>query len=434
LASQLRFEGPELETLLEQVRDEVGGDARIVEANRIRKGGVGGFFAKEHFEVLVEEPIDPVVAGGRNDARPGPARAPASILDLADQVNDAERQTSADGDEGPAVSTETDDFNAMLARLTAQFEERRLFEQRGNVLAPPADPVVLDDDERSDDPVVIDDLPVIDRPKAVMPEPAPIPVGPALMSPSPRAASPAGPPVATAAAPRPVPAPAASPTESTRIERTLERLGLPNDLVPEHATDAGLRSALLESLSRLPVAPAPPDTPGVVVAVVGDGTAPARLARRLATDLEIDLEHIELSTPRQGCDLAAPAAAAERRLSWRRRPRPTIVVVSTGTSRRELAWARAILDHLEPTIVWAVADASCKPMDVGDRLARLGGVDALALVGVENTVSPASVLTLGVPVGRLDGQVATPLSWTELLMERMPPRPEQRAAGTPGWK
>jgi hypothetical protein len=415
LASQLRFEGPELESLLEQVRDEVGDDARIVEANRIRKGGVGGFFAKEHFEVLVEEPIDPVVAAGRHDARPGPARAPASILDLAEQVNEAERETGADGDGGPAVSTETDDFNTMLARLTAQFEERQLFAQRSSVLARPADPVVLDDDERSDDPVVIDDAPAVHQPEP-MPEPAPIPVGPALMPPA-RVASPAAP-----------------VSEPPRIGRALERLGLPHDLVPEHATDAGLRSALLESLSRLPVAPAPPDTHGVVVAVVGEGTAPARLARRLATDLEIDLEHIELSTPRRGCDLAAPAAAAERRLSWRRRPRPTIVVVSTGTSRRELAWARAILDNLEPTIVWAVADASCKPMDIGDRLARLGGVDALALMGVENTVSPASVLELGVPVGRLDGQVATPLSWTELLMERMPPRPERQAAGTPGWK
>ena len=43
-----------LEELLERVRTEVGPDARIVAANRVRKGGVGGFFAKQAFEVLVE--------------------------------------------------------------------------------------------------------------------------------------------------------------------------------------------------------------------------------------------------------------------------------------------------------------------------------------------------------------------------------------------
>ena len=45
-----------LEELLERVRAEVGPGARIVAANRVRKGGVGGFFARQAFEVLVEPP------------------------------------------------------------------------------------------------------------------------------------------------------------------------------------------------------------------------------------------------------------------------------------------------------------------------------------------------------------------------------------------
>ncbi len=44
----------ELEELLDRVRKEVGSDANIVAANRIRKGGIGGFFAREGFEVLVD--------------------------------------------------------------------------------------------------------------------------------------------------------------------------------------------------------------------------------------------------------------------------------------------------------------------------------------------------------------------------------------------
>ena len=58
MASQQQFEGPVLEDLLERVRAEVGPDARIVAANRIRKGGVGGFFARQAFEVLVEPVVD----------------------------------------------------------------------------------------------------------------------------------------------------------------------------------------------------------------------------------------------------------------------------------------------------------------------------------------------------------------------------------------
>ena len=33
---------------------EVGADAGIVAANRVRKGGIGGFFSKQAFEVIVE--------------------------------------------------------------------------------------------------------------------------------------------------------------------------------------------------------------------------------------------------------------------------------------------------------------------------------------------------------------------------------------------
>jgi len=43
----------------------------------------------------------------------------------------------------------------------------------------------------------------------------------------------------------------------------------------------------------------------------------------------------------------------------------------------------------------------------------------LALDGLEDTVSPAAPLELGIPVGRLEAEHASPLTWTELLLERM---------------
>ena len=50
------FKGPELDALLEEVRRELGTEATIVEANKVRSGGVAGFFATENFEVVATEP------------------------------------------------------------------------------------------------------------------------------------------------------------------------------------------------------------------------------------------------------------------------------------------------------------------------------------------------------------------------------------------
>lgn len=47
-----RFTGRELSALLEQVRDELGAEATILEANKVRTGGVAGFFKTEKYEVV----------------------------------------------------------------------------------------------------------------------------------------------------------------------------------------------------------------------------------------------------------------------------------------------------------------------------------------------------------------------------------------------
>jgi len=78
-----------------------------------------------------------------------------------------------------------------------------------------------------------------------------------------------------------------------------------------------------------------------------------------------------------------------------------------------------MLDRLEPTITWAVVEASCKADDIAHRVKLLGGVDVLALTGVADTVSPAAVLSLGVPVGRIGSTYATPAAWADLLVERL---------------
>ena len=113
-----RFEGDSVEEILGRVRADLGADAEIVEANKIRSGGIGGFFAKERFEVVArpraatgatglppgidEAAFDRAaahVAAARTGIAPsGPAVSPAAptdLLGLADAVSSAEAAQAA---------------------------------------------------------------------------------------------------------------------------------------------------------------------------------------------------------------------------------------------------------------------------------------------------------------------------------------------------
>jgi hypothetical protein len=196
-------------------------------------------------------------------------------------------------------------------------------------------------------------------------------------------------------------------------------LGLPMELAPSTAVTGDLRTALCQRLAQLPPPPVLPRTTGVVIAIVGIGTAPIALARRLADELDIDPDHVLLATPEAMSDVSHPEEAEAFRRSCRRRAEPTIVACSIGSGRAQLGWAHRILDRLEPTITWAVVDASCKAEDVGHRITLLGGVDVIAITGIADTVSPAAILGLGIAVGRIGSNPATPAVWADLLMERL---------------
>ena len=107
-----------------------------------------------------------------------------------------------------------------------------------------------------------------------------------------------------------------------------------------------------------------PRAAGVVVAVVGIGTAPIALARRLADEMEVDGDNIVLATPEPVSELSHPDEAAVFRRGSGGATEPTIVACSIGPGRAQLGWAHRMLDKLEPTMTWAVVESSCKAEDI----------------------------------------------------------------------
>jgi hypothetical protein len=217
--------------------------------------------------------------------------------------------------------------------------------------------------------------------------------------------------------------PARTPARIAAERSPLTRLGLPAALVPVHTGGRELQVELARRLHALPSAPEVPTGTGSVVAVIGTGST--GVARDLATELAIDPESVVVVS--QANDRGLPpwlhvadaSTAAQRRRSWWRRDRVTVVAVESCEGMEEAAWARGVVDALEPTLTWGVVDATRKPEDVAAWAERVGAVDAIALENVRATVSPASILNLGIPIARLDGRRATPERWAQVLVERL---------------
>ncbi|TQS39568.1 hypothetical protein FL583_39420, partial [Cryptosporangium phraense] len=85
MSTRLLLEGPDLEELLAQIKEEHGAAARIVSAERVRSGGLAGFFAKQRFEIAVDI-LDP------EEARPDSPAVPPTAEGLAGLLAQAEEQ------------------------------------------------------------------------------------------------------------------------------------------------------------------------------------------------------------------------------------------------------------------------------------------------------------------------------------------------------
>ncbi len=403
----MQLDGPDLEELLVRARDEYGDDVRIVKADKVRSGGIGGFFAREHYELSIE--LDDVSdgAGDGSSATVGVGaptmrdERPISLLELADAISDRELLSrQAQSPEplpftpgiGPSISTEGESFASILAGLTHTVAES----------AP--EPV-------REEPV---------RPQAPGTS---IEVRPTFSSPTPAR-------TATRETKHEGPQPRATrrsrAAASSEISlRDLRDLGLPRTLLP--AREQGdLLSVLVSGLRSLPPTPRMPVSGGDIVAVVGEGEsawdAAAQVARSMGLD-EKSLAYVtaggasaKIPPARRVTDLEQLQVRLDR---WRKRNTATIVVVDAPMSVRAAAWSRKAISVLDAAAVWLVVPATRKTDDVARWADRLGRIDGLVVTDVDASSDPASVLQLSIPVAWLDGRPATPGAWAGLLVDRL---------------
>ena len=407
-------------------------------ADRVRRGGVAGFFAREVYEIRVEVPDGhPALDAGAAPVEAAPAAtALAAPTEMAG--GPAPQAPVPAGPrplrQAPAVASNSAPFEEVLRRLVDSVDIPVLPELGG----PGADTVTADDADwgsaaewlaSAESEVEVEEAPA--PPPVEVPAARPRrarqdsgrnrPARPVKAAPSPgRSGRTAHSAAATASARRPK---AKGSTPAVRMKDELRSLGLPARLVPA-STTADPAPALRRSLAKLPAA-APLDLePGDVMAVVGPAEEASQLAGRIARSLGLD--------PRTVVHAAADGDVAGRRAridsaesawsvsaGWTRLSRPTIVAVATGRGSGAEEWAREVLEALEPATVWGVVEATRKPEDVVAWAEAVGSVDALAVEGCDDTRSPASVLDTGIPVAMVDGRPATAERWAAILADRL---------------
>ncbi|MGH8890996.1 MAG: hypothetical protein ACRDV3_14710 [Acidothermaceae bacterium] len=400
---------------------------RIVKADKVRTGGVGGFFAREHFELSIEVDEASVAAAVQHPTaparetarRPDAISRPVSLLDLADAISDREIQTAyvpagarqgansssdmslsdqQNDDEpmtftpgiptgpatpvGPSLSTDGASFASILAGLTETVAEK----------AKPAEAVVIEQQLEAEAVVAV---------RPTMAEPVP------------------------QRQPRPSKMPARRPTQQALSLRDLRDIGLPRDLLPTRE-DGDLLGVLVSALRALPSAPVAPTGAGEIFAVVGEGEGAWDAGVQLARSLDLDERSVVYVTAGNAPAKVAPArrVTAIDQLSvradrWRKRATPTVAVVDAPMNVKAARWNRQALATLDAEAVWLVVPATRKTDDVARWASRLGRTDGLVVTDVDASSDPASVLQLGMPVAWLDGKPATPGAWAGLIVDRL---------------
>jgi hypothetical protein len=424
---RLLFEGPSIETVLARVRDEHGPGAHIVAADKVRRGGIAGFFARERYVISVQVDSSGDDVLDLPDAPERAVDAPGTLLELADAIDAAEAADervvmSTAGMPGSALAVDTlssaMESNARLAVVNPVLStESPIFAAvlAGWASAPDAMPV----------------------PAGWVSGTASVPV-PAVWASAAESASVPAVPTINAPEREFVPATLTRITAAPqRVQGDLDcrllALGLPREIVERvgQSTAGSLRERLADAFAELlPELPFLDHQPGDVHVIAGAGRAAFDLARAVARQLRLDPDDVLLAAPTTlgtGVDpasrLSGPADARRRSARMQRADVATIVAVDAPCDGESAVWARDVADALGARTMWALVEATSKPADIADHLSGLGRLDGIAVHATGATRDPATVLRpvldLGLPTVLLEGRVGNAQAWANLIAERV---------------
>ena len=483
MPTRVLLEGPAIEPLLAQVRDEYGSRVRIISADKVRSGGVGGFFAKQHYELSVEVP-DPTE--DRTDMRQTKSVTENGQPTLERLLERAESQDRVDEpsprtvsrpirpDAGLGVeesrSAAIGDTGAAFAELMAGLDVGGHAEHAGIRPTPRAKAAAP---PREESPTVRPFRPAtattspINTPSSPAAPPAPAasatPVATPIVAPTVVApvAKPLPPlpnlaerigglspstveedvveqdeveevaPVRPAAAFGRTPAAPVSPSSSAYaadqdpVVRNLVRVGMP-DAMARKITGGDTYAGVLSVLAARPSAPGIPDGPGEILVLAGDVNLGLPIAKQMLEQIEVGENHLLLAAPSTAGTglhssrlISTPEVAESRVEKLHSADASWIVVMEAPVGGTDPLWVNEMCDAMGATAVWAIVDATRKTADTARHLRTLGEVEALVVHGVELTADPASVLGLDLPIYALDGKPATPHAWAAMLCARI---------------
>ena len=459
MSKRLLLEGTDLEALIVRVHGEIGPTAKVVKAERVRTGGVAGFFAKERFELTVEVPdevayvpgplVTPgsrgslgsagpaassVVAGlgasgddaarraavdeGTADVQPVGIDALLAAADAADR-HGSTRETAPGDDSVAPVSTEQDSFASILDSVRQLASETRQADEAAAAAAasaPPAQPGLAGS--------FLGTVPAAAAPFGQTSAP--------LGQTSARRSNPWARKSATSGPSPVVLDKEVRPAEFVVVRTTgasipeLLGVGVPKKLLAELPAGQGTYP-LSQVLARVPRAPAVVREPASVVVVAGQGEQVVEAARIVARRVGVPDSGIALAgrlDPQTGYGPWVITGMSARRLraATVESEAPLVVALGVGADASDWTIASSLVASFDPDQVWAVVEADRSLADARrwmTAVAQHRPFDALAARNVSATSQPAAILELGVPVGLLDGFPASALVWAALLDEHL---------------
>ena len=457
MSGKTQFEGRTAEEAVARARKALG-DSDALRCWKTRRGGVGGFFAREVYVASLTPPPGSEPTPGKGPGTPSGkssgSRGSRTVSDGSARSGDARAavQPPRDGPRDPqdhlsglvestadqvslgSLAIPADAFDQVLAE--AQAALARLPEV-GETSAPDQQSLPPEDDEASNASVADGAQPIDDGEPAPLPHPVDVVTTAAGVkaktrpkpSPTPKSRPKPKPKSRTMARVAP-PTSLVSRAPRSRTQRlpdlrpALRRLGVPSAYLPPGRRPS--LDLLAEVMATLPVAAALPLGRGAVLAIVGAGNDLARTVDLVTGELALGRRDVLSFDPsaagRDGsADDLAPAGSPrpDRQIARRRaNGRQSVVAVHTPPGRSLERDTREFLEAIAPDYVLAAVGAGCKRADVEHLIGELPTVDALALWELAGTRTPAELLGV-LPIAFVDGEPASSMGWTLFLAGRV---------------